>query len=313
MFCKVFKDVGKFITAKPKINYVKNVNVVEAEELPPVLEAEEEVEEEVEPELPPVLEAVGVVGLDYDSDDDDEEEIIRQQEILRLKLEKKRQKKLQENKAEEWEEKKEPLIMSAIHNDMKKLVELAKKNNIPLTLLSMGLDLTEDNAEIAYQLYEQEQMDTDYPQVKHEFFTPTRTTTDVKTDVKTKVKTDVKTDVKTKVKTDVKTKVKTKVKTASKRDTPMRVTDGTRDPTKIMTSGEKLRFTYREIDYHFTYVGNNQFEYKGNIYRGLNKTVVTIQALENTGLRKNAWNVWTNVQIFRDGQFISVDRLPIIN
>ena len=286
MFCKVFKDAGKFITAKPKINYVKNVKAE-------VIEVE--------------------VVEDYNSDDEDEVELLRQQEQIRLKLEKKKQKKIQEDKTQEWEDKKEHLFISAIQKDMNKLVELAKKNNIPLTLLSMSIHLTETDSEIAYRFYEPDQLESDYPQVKHEFFTPTRTTTDVKTDVKTKVKTDVKTKVKTKVKTDVKTKVKTDVKTASKRDTPMRVTDGTRDPTKIMTSGEKLRFTYREIDYHFTYIGNNKFDYQGNIYRGLNKTVVTIQAIENTGLRKNAWNVWTNVQIFRDGQFISVDRLPIIN
>ena len=109
--------------------------------------------------------------VDYESDDDDEEldriiaEAQRKKELKRLK-------KLQENKAEEWEEKKAPLIVDAIHNDMKKIVDFAKKNNIPLTLLSMGDDLMFVNANAVYQSYEPEQLETDYARVKETFFTP---------------------------------------------------------------------------------------------------------------------------------------------
>jgi len=292
MFCKVFKDVEKFITAKPKINYVKNVNVVEAEE--EVEEVEEEVEEEVvvavevEPELPHVLEAVGVgvVGLDYDSDDDDElDRVIAE---LQRKKELKRLKKLQENKALEWEEKKEPLIISAIHNDMKRIVEFVKKSNIPLTLLSMGIDLMMINAEMVYQSYEQEQMDSDYSQVKDNFFTQPRPTSRPRP------------------------KARKSNNGATDYIAPVRVTDGTRTPQNIMVPGEELHFKHKGEYFQFTYTGSNEFLYKGVSYRGLNNAVVCIQALENMGYKKNAWNVWDHVEIYRLGTWGSVKKLPLL-
>ena len=261
MFCKVFKDAGKFITAKPKINYVKNVKAE-------VIEVE--------------------VVEDYNSDDEDEVELLRQQEQIRLKLEKKKQKKIQEDKTQEWEDKKEHLFISAIQKDMNKLVEFAKKSNIPLTLLSMGIDLTENDAEIAYHSYEQEQMDSDYSQVKDNFFTQPRPTSRPRP------------------------KARKSNNGATDYIAPVRVTDGTRTPQNIMVPGEELHFKHKGEYFQFTYTGSNEFLYKGVSYRGLNNAVVCIQALENMGYKKNAWNVWDHVEIYRLGTWGSVKKLPLL-
>jgi hypothetical protein len=264
-----------------KRKYNKKVKLVEE---PVAVEVDEKVVEAVvEAE---VLEVIPSQVVDYDSDDDEElDRIIAE---AQRKKELKRQKKLQENKAEEWEEKKEPLFISAIHNDMRKLVEFAKKSKIPLTLLSMGIDLTEDNAEIAYHYYEQEQMESDYPQVKDNFFTPPKHNAGKK---KTTRRPNIG---------------------ATDYIAPVRVNDGTRTPQNIMVSGEELRFKHQGEYFQFTYTGSNEFLYKGETYKGLNKAVVSIQALENMGYKKNAWNVWDHVEIYRQETWGSVKKLPLL-
>jgi hypothetical protein len=277
------------VITKRKYNKKKKVMLVEEPAL-----VEPEVEEVVVVEEPVAVEVVEaqvevVAVVVYDSDDDDEEELLRLQEVVRLKLEKKKLKKLQENKAEEWEQRKAPLIIDAIHNDMTRIVEFVKKNNIPLTLLSMGEDLMRINAGVAYQLYDQEQLDSDYSKVKDNFFTPPRTNV-------------------------VKKKTTARKPTMGTTDyiPPVRVTDGTRDPRNIMVSGEELRFKHRGEYFQFAYTGSNEFLYKGETYTGLNKAVVSIQALENMGYKKNAWNVWDHVEIYRQGTWISVKKLPLL-
>ena len=277
------------ITIKRKYNKkVKKVMLVEEPVVEPVaVEVVEDVVEAVlEAEVVEVIPSQVVEVVD--SDDDDDEELDRIIAEAQRKKELKRLKKLQENKAEEWEEKKGPLMVNAIHNDMTRLVEFAKKSNIPLTLLSMGDDLMFVNADAVYRSYEPEQLESDYARVKETFFTPPKPSAGKK---KTARRPNIGT-------TDY--------------IAPVRVTDGTRDPRNIMVEGEELRFKHRGEYFQFTYTGSNEFLYKGVSYRGLNNAVVCIQALENMGYKKNAWNVWDHVEIYRLGKWGSVKKLPLL-